>query len=291
MFLHTQPTKDRARKPRRAKTTFTDTPLKARSGLLGNHSTDKKVQFSIQPTPAPQRAVSPRLTATYQTSAVGRPDTFTAEKSRDPTPSPPSTGANRRVHFPLEIEPVHIPQEHEKPPRSPVTPIRHTRIPSTGNRATVMDVAQALSEHEEQVRKLGGETAPRSEEQPVDPPEAILRLDVKSMVSNWGASNGGTSPISAEKRKSSYEKYSAFTLPPLVEEKTPASSPANTLPRRAVAPVGTQEEAKPSISAEVVKDPLNGPQTEPPVVSLAPAPVAEPNVEDPYVHFSKLKLT
>jgi hypothetical protein len=38
-----------------------------------------------------------------------------------------------------------------------------------------------------------------------------------------------TSVSQAEKRKSSYEKYSAIILPPLQEEMTPAPSPAGTL--------------------------------------------------------------
>ncbi|KAG6378251.1 hypothetical protein JVT61DRAFT_13957 [Boletus reticuloceps] len=43
-------------------------------------------------------------------------------------------------------------------------------------------------------------------------------------------STGFSSPA-AEKRKSSYERYSAITMPPLAEERTPAVTPANTMSR------------------------------------------------------------
>ncbi|KAG2129838.1 uncharacterized protein EDB93DRAFT_1095220, partial [Suillus bovinus] len=75
------------------------------------------------------------------------------------------------------------------------------RIPNTGNRATVMDIAQTLSEAQE-----GNDRA-------LSPPaHSILPLSSQ-----------------AEKGKSSGEKYVSFMMPPLKEEKTPVSSPAGTL--------------------------------------------------------------
>lgn len=75
------------------------------------------------------------------------------------------------------------------------------RIPSTGNRATVMDVAHALSEAQQ-----GSDCALNPPASRIPPPSS-----------------------QAEKRKPSVEKYSSFMMPPLKEEKTPVSSPAGTL--------------------------------------------------------------
>lgn len=80
-------------------------------------------------------------------------------------------------------------------------PAKHCRIPSTGNRATVMDVAQALSEAQQGTDCVQSPPPPRNL-----PPSS-----------------------QAEKRKPSVEKYSSFMMPPLKEEKTPVSTPAGTL--------------------------------------------------------------
>ncbi|KAG1816103.1 uncharacterized protein BJ212DRAFT_211869 [Suillus subaureus] len=79
--------------------------------------------------------------------------------------------------------------------------MKHGRIPNTRNRATVMDVAQALSEAQQ-----GNDCA-------LSPP----------------ASRVPPLNSQAEKKKSSVERYSTFTMPSLKEEKTPVSSPAGTL--------------------------------------------------------------
>lgn len=282
MYLHTQPTKERARKPRRAKTAVMDSPLRPKSSGQNNVLSENKAQISTRATHIPQGAVSPRLSAP---STADAPKTTSVNISRSPTPSPPLTGASRRVHFPLEIQPVAPPQDHEKPPRSPATPIRHNRIPSTGNRATVMDVAQALSEHEEQARKFGGDgspTPPKVEELPVETPEVAPTLDVKSVVSNWGVGNGGPSPIPMEKRKSSYEKYSAFVLPPLMEEKTPVTSPANSIARRVGMPTNLQEGTEPtSESTESANGQVDSSQSRVSAAPIAPALVPEPLVPEP----------
>lgn len=93
----------------------------------------------------------------------------------------------------------------------PPSPTRHARIPSTGNRALVMDVAQALSEaaqqHGQEVEK----------ETMAAPAASVHELGLGGAV--------------GEKRKSSYERYAAVAMPPLTEERTPVASPANTMPR------------------------------------------------------------
>nr|VWO97078.1 Mixed-linked glucanase [Ganoderma boninense] len=96
------------------------------------------------------------------------------------------------------------------------------------------------------------------------------------MVANWGPRNGISLPADAahgtncangangnasvtqtivapplEKRKSSYEKYSAFIMPPLAEERTPVASPAGTLKSEAAPPpeafVEEEEEWEPPV--------------------------------------------
>ncbi|KAJ3844708.1 hypothetical protein F5878DRAFT_63651 [Lentinula raphanica] len=107
-------------------------------------------------------------------------------------------------------------------PTRPTTPGRHSRIPSTGNRATVMDVAQAFAEPDQKVTGLPEQTISHSS--PIEEPESLpSHLNVRQNVS---------APMLAERRRSSYqEKYAAITLPPLREEVTPASTPAGTLAR------------------------------------------------------------
>lgn len=87
-----------------------------------------------------------------------------------------------------------------------------------------------------------------------------------------------------EKRKSSYEKYSAFILPPLAEERTPVASPAGTLKSEAAPPpeaFADDEEdwEPPTIGAKV---PLEVEEPRDPVVSeapLAPEPVRHESVQ------------
>jgi len=92
-------------------------------------------------------------------------------------------------------------EEHSVSP----SPAKHGRIPSTGNRATVMDVAQALNEVQQ-----GNDSTVR--------PQSPRSLSPNPQN---------------EKSKSSFEKYSSFMMPPLKEERTPVSSPAGTLAKSA----------------------------------------------------------
>lgn len=118
----------------------------------------------------------------------------------------------------------------EEPASSPIT--RHARIPSTGNRATVMDVAQALNDSSAHVPET------------IISPSSSLRMnpfeqinppahDTESTKSTARPRHIIPSNAQAEKRKSSFEKYSAIMLPPLKEEITPVPSPAGTLSRHA----------------------------------------------------------
>lgn len=97
---------------------------------------------------------------------------------------------------------VDVPKEMEER----AAPAKSARIPSTGNRALVMDVAQALSEVPREVSLTAPSTG----------------LDF------------GSSPVpSRERRKSSYERYTAMALPPLKEEQTPLPTPVHTLSKSA----------------------------------------------------------
>jgi hypothetical protein len=97
---------------------------------------------------------------------------------------------------------------------------KHSRIPSTGKRATVMDVAQALHESSNHATN----TVDRFEKISSNPdPSPSAKLNRPQNTLPFA--------VNAEKRKSSYEKYSAIILPPLKEEATPVPSPAGSLSR------------------------------------------------------------
>ncbi|KAG1900621.1 uncharacterized protein F5891DRAFT_951765 [Suillus fuscotomentosus] len=122
-----------------------------------------------------------------------------------PPPSQKPQGTVGRLALPgLAAAPETAEKVKEKPPlgkERAVSPslAKHGRTPNTGNRATVMDVAQALS---------GAQQGNDCALSPLAP----------SILSSQ-----------AEKRKPSIEKYSSFMMPPLKEVKTPVSSPAGTL--------------------------------------------------------------
>ncbi|KAL5484982.1 hypothetical protein ACEPAI_7624 [Sanghuangporus weigelae] len=154
-----------------------------------------------------------------------------------PPPSPPLT------------PPLSVGARQERV-KSPSSPAKHGRIPSTGSRATVMDVAQALN----------ASVAAGSPVSPVAPklprsrfaPPAAGDNDRQRDPGGWSeAENERTitpAIIKAERRRSTYERYSNFTLPVLPEEKTPVSSPVGTLKKGADIPVpddgaGAEEES------------------------------------------------
>ena len=104
-------------------------------------------------------------------------------------------------------------------------PAKSARIPSTGNRALVMDVAQALSE--------------------------VPRGDSPSTVDS---SLGLASSI--EKRKLNYERHTPMTLPTLKEEQTPLSTPMHTLSKSVdnVAKGSLKMEATPTDSSDACSE-------------------------------------
>jgi hypothetical protein len=133
-------------------------------------------------------------------------------------PKPPSMIGRKALpgltHSPnILAEP---PVQSHAPSPVETTNVRHTRIPSTGNRATVMDVAQIMNE--------------QSDDNVIPPQDSAANPDVSPIVqplANRTSRNLAVNQV--EKRRSSYEKYSSIILPPLQEETTPAVSPAGTL--------------------------------------------------------------
>ena len=117
--------------------------------------------------------------------------------------------------------------------KTPPSPTRLSRVPSTGSRPTVMDIAQSFG------------SKPTSPEVPAS--KSPTRMTGSPKLDNdpggWeqGDRERTITPalIKAERRRSNYEKYSNFTLPVLPEEKTPASSPAGTLTKADTIPVAT----------------------------------------------------
>jgi hypothetical protein len=108
------------------------------------------------------------------------------------------------------------------------SPPRHTRIPSTGNRATVMEVAEAFNnQHNADLPVTFQDSSS------ISPPEGTTAVKTATPATAPKPRPNTTSAAQAERRKSNYEKYSAIILPPLREEATPAPSPVATLTRSA----------------------------------------------------------
>jgi hypothetical protein len=118
--------------------------------------------------------------------------------------------------------------------------VRHTRIPSTGNRATVMDVAQIMNE--------------QSDDNVVLPQDSVASPDISPIVQPLANRTGRNLLVNqVEKRKSSYEKYSSIILPPLQEEATPTASPAGTLASNDVRRFITPSEPLQKIASEEIQ--------------------------------------
>ncbi|TFY70991.1 hypothetical protein EVG20_g2016 [Dentipellis fragilis] len=120
--------------------------------------------------------------------------------------------------------------------KSPRSPRRPTRIPSTGNRAKVMDVAQILNEQASIATSpstLLGEEPQASRL----PPEA---REYKATVNETLV----TPPVA--QRKLSYDKYAALKMPALKEERPLGPSPAGADGRSAVTPIVQEAHFEPN---------------------------------------------
>lgn len=229
------PTKDRAKKPRKtggsAHVVFPEgqppdlkgtSPQSIVPEPITSATNTKSLSISPQPMIRSQSesqswlplTIAPPITTGRVTdrwaepTLIGvKPITSSDSTANQPPPSQKPQGMVGRLALPgLAAAPGTAEKVKEKSPlgeERAISPslIKNGRISNTRNRTTVMDVAQALSEVQQ-----GNDYA-------LSPPTSRIP------------------PLSsqAEKRKSSIEKYSSFTMPPLKEEKTPVSSPAGTL--------------------------------------------------------------
>ncbi|KAJ8077328.1 hypothetical protein PM082_001758 [Marasmius tenuissimus] len=181
--------------------------------------------------------VKPVLSRDHSQSEAPKPTGMVGRKPLPglaATPSYPSTFGDRAVSRSPEASspgPTSGPSSPApKDGNHPSPPARHSRIPSTGNRATVMDIATAF---------VMEDNPPVAS--PIEAPEAPLepvKVEAEAVPENGDASSRLPTPAPSqlERRRSTFEKYSTPSLPPLKEETTPISTPAGTL-ARAEAPV------------------------------------------------------
>ncbi|KAF8515440.1 hypothetical protein JB92DRAFT_2914786 [Gautieria morchelliformis] len=261
------PTRDRARKPRKepgpSKTDTGKSLSAVRIQSKGDsRGEDKTVKLAQRvPSPEAKRQPSPSVlnniqrlkdTLTYQPpvdasvpaisiSTVQPRPTNGVTSALEATSQCPALSMQETAPSPLiaprpmtPASPTSSLDEH------PMTPSRHSRIPSTGQRATVMDVAHALQQHEQHIRETSWTPEPEPEPREVPARQETLsgndvvdeapRADVKAAIAGWGRNfvSGGQQ---TERRRSSYDRFSGPTLPPLVEEKTPAATPQGSLSR------------------------------------------------------------
>lgn len=102
-----------------------------------------------------------------------------------------------------------------------------------------------------QVAQLLGEAL---DYDPPQPPEIEnMERMTSSLEPGTPRSRASFTQMQAEKRKSSYEKYSAIILPPLKEEATPAPTPEGTLNRTSTTSTDTPTDAMSIASKQVTK--------------------------------------
>jgi len=245
---------------------------------------------STSPLPTPTRSTSGQIALPGLSIARSGP-----EKLEDRTPPSPVSAKEPLQEKPQERHSGERKSSTDKPqPRRPPVPHKPSRIPSTGNRPTVMDVAQVWSQHEEHSSQ--DMASPRSaspnspfEPHPVQPvaaqagldyqrelekerererekqeQEELPKVDVKATIPGWDiqTSTAASSTVETpresekekdaspklqdllgpgEKRKSSWEKYSEFIMPPLEEEWTPVPTPMPTFNKPPEFPAGPKE--------------------------------------------------
>ncbi|CEL60808.1 hypothetical protein RSOLAG1IB_04047 [Rhizoctonia solani AG-1 IB] len=182
----------------------------------------ERVPIGVKPANGGQRGTSPGPT-TRGSNLVGKrtlPGMIAAPQPLQRTQSQPFYSRPESPTKPSTPKPI-----------SPISPPRHSGPPpSPGrnkSRATVMELAQAMSEKQ-------GETL----EEPKLPPSPL------------------SIPAVRERRRSSYDRYSVTTMPPLEEEKSPAPTPVATLsksqelsvPVAEPVPISTSPKTSPKMS-------------------------------------------
>ncbi|EIN11515.1 hypothetical protein PUNSTDRAFT_83145 [Punctularia strigosozonata HHB-11173 SS5] len=145
-----------------------------------------------------------------------------------------------------ELKPAPKPE----PPRAKSPAIRHSRIPSTGSRARVMDVAQAFQEEARRSPETTRSPSPESPKAELAQ-SPILRRQTSQPDAEAAAPTHLPPPPALEKRRSSYEKYAVFALPPLEEERTPSGTPAGTFAKMSVTPIADEDEEPETMATKV----------------------------------------
>ena len=197
-------------------------------------------EFRTKESASRQDLPSPQLLPSRQSEYLAIPDIPESSTAISPTRRSFDASATSGVDG-LTAEQLSSKESLTSPaisiPAGTVITPRHTRTPSSGNRTTAMDVAQALN------GQLPSPSSPGWMEHRVDPstwdetPSNTIGSTVEEATKHpVGSRRTNISALHAEKRKSSYEKYSAIMLPPLKEEVTPVTSPAGTLARSAIPP-------------------------------------------------------
>lgn len=179
-------------------------PNLIRRALPGLAATD-----NLRAPPPATKSKMPSPESTAQGPNNGKP----AGSSQDVSPS----GTSDYTSSPSSTEGQTRPAKADKRPISPSSP-KHKRIPSTGNRALVMDVAQALNDYN---ANLDSES--------INPQEEIKSTVVEMTPE---PTIKVATPSVLEKRRSSYDRFSLVSvMPPLKEEVTPSGTPFGTLTR------------------------------------------------------------
>ncbi|KAJ7924935.1 hypothetical protein B0H13DRAFT_1601102 [Mycena leptocephala] len=245
------PTKDRAKKPKKSKASGSE---HGQSEPLSSFSVGSTASASFLPTPSSsavdRRAlpgmvqshpvvsskpiVAPESTLTMPASnggsgMVGRralpgmthPNAMSSVSSKPSISPKPSNLVSQAEPIPApralpglaSVLPRNLSQQDDIPSFGV-----HTRLGSSG-RPTAMDVAQALADPP---RKL-------SPTPPAPPPAEDIPMELNN-VPAARPRNMVPPSAQAEKRKSSFERYS-MVLPPLQEEATPDPTPVSTLTR------------------------------------------------------------
>ena len=158
----------------------------------------------------------------------------TTKLPKSPYPAAPSPPGHFEESAGLDMPGVRTPRGKV------VLPFKYSRNSSAGHRPSAMEVAQALNEITTEKEEETLNTTLITIPEPTSPTVSLPKLR--------GPSSQG------EKRKSTYEKYSAIILPPLPEEATPTTSPAGTL-RVVAEPLG--DHRKPAGPSEYSVIPQN----------------------------------
>lgn len=215
--------------PPQANIPRTVTPSSTRPAL-------SSVETSLSSPPSP---LVDRSTTIWVDQAPSRASHFVPKSPSPPNISPTLSQSNGSEINSATVSSASSADVSEKSesPRAPV-PVRHSRIPSTGTRATVMDIAQSLQEEHMRQESSDEQLTPSpTPPPPVGEPEPeTFSLPLYEPLPSpqrsplIGSRRNITPPtVNAERRRSNYEKYASIILPPLAEESTPTPSPVVTL--------------------------------------------------------------